>query len=53
MAHAPGGFFPIVNHGELAVVYCWLFLFMFFYGAGRLSVDALLWSRSASENSAI
>jgi len=50
-AHAPGGFFPIVNHGELAVVYSWLFLFMFFYGAGRFSVDGLLWGRSASENS--
>jgi putative oxidoreductase len=41
-AHFPGGFFPIVNHGELAVVYCWLFLFIFFYGPGRWSVDALI-----------
>jgi len=31
MAHASGGFFPIVNRGELAVVYCWVFLFIFFY----------------------
>jgi putative oxidoreductase len=41
-AHFPGGFLPIVNHGELAVVYCWLFLFIFFYGPGRWSVDALI-----------
>jgi putative oxidoreductase len=41
-AHFPGGFMPIVNHGELAVVYCWLFLFIFLYGPGRLSVDALI-----------
>jgi putative oxidoreductase len=40
-AHFPRGFAPIVNHGELAVVYCWLFLFIFFYGPGRWSVDAL------------
>ena len=52
-AHASGGFFPIVNHGELAVVYSWLFFFMFFYGAGRLSVDGLLWGRSASDDSVV
>ena len=47
MAHAKGGFFPIVNHGEAAVLYCWLFLFIFFHGPGRWSIDAL-WSRPAS-----
>ena len=47
MAHASGGFFPIVNRGELAVVYCWLFFFMFFYGPGRLSLDAIIWDGSA------
>ena len=47
-AHAPGGFFPIINHGELAVVYCWLFLFMFFYGGGSLSLDSLIFRRGAT-----
>lgn len=42
MAHASGGFFPIVNRGELAVIYTWVFLFMFFYGPGRWSVDAMM-----------
>jgi putative oxidoreductase len=42
MAHASGGFFPIVNRGESAVIYCWVFLFMFFHGPGRISVDALI-----------
>src|SRR5436853_135547 len=42
MAHAPGGFFPIQNHGELAVFYCWFFFFTIFYGAGRWSIDALM-----------
>jgi len=50
-AHASGGFFPIVNHGELAVAYCWLFFFMFFYGAGRLSVDAIFSRRAVPDNS--
>ncbi len=35
-------FFPIVNKGELAVFYCWVFFFMVFYGAGRWSLDAML-----------
>lgn len=47
MAHASGGFFPIVNRGELAVVYCFVFLFIFFYGPGRWSLDALLFRNRA------
>ena len=39
-------FFAILNHGELAALYCWLFLFIFCYGAGRLSIDALLKRKS-------
>jgi putative oxidoreductase len=35
-------FFPIINKGELAVMYCWIFLFMIFYGAGLWSIDALI-----------
>src|SRR5262249_57996728 len=42
MAHASGGFWPIVNKGELAVVYCFVFLFMSAHGSGEFSVDALL-----------
>ena len=34
-------FFPILNQGELALIYCWLFLFIFCYGAGRWSLDAV------------
>jgi len=41
MAHAPRGFWPIVNKGELAVVYCFVFLYIASRGSGRLSVDAL------------
>jgi putative oxidoreductase len=47
MVHASGGFFPIVNRGELAVIYAWVFLFMCFYGAGRWSVDAMMQRGSA------
>ena len=40
MAHAPQGFWPIVNKGELAVVYAFLFLFISAYGGGPYSLDA-------------
>ena len=48
MVHAKGGFFPIVNHGELAVAFCWFFLFVLFHGPGRWSLDALLFKRPSS-----
>jgi putative oxidoreductase len=41
MAHAPHSPIPIVNHGELAVVYCFLFLYMAARGSGPLSVDSM------------
>ena len=39
--HAPGGFWPIANKGELAVLYCFMFLFIASKGSGALSLDAL------------
>ncbi len=42
MAHASGGLMPIVNKGEMAVVYCFVFLYVFFRGAGPLSVDGMI-----------
>jgi putative oxidoreductase len=48
MVHAKGGFFPIVNHGESAVFYCFAFLFIFFYGSGWLSLDAMLFKKGSA-----
>lgn len=48
MVHAPRGFFPIANHGELSVLYWWVFLFVFFYGPGRWSIDALIKGKSST-----
>ena len=42
MVHSKMHFFPIINKGELAVVYCWFFLFVLFYGPGRWSIDGLM-----------
>lgn len=41
-AHASGGFLPLVNKGELAVLYCFVFLFLAVAGGGAWSVDNLL-----------
>ena len=40
MAHAPQGFFPINNMGELAIMYCFVFLYLAAAGAGPWSLDA-------------
>lgn len=42
MAHAPGGFWPLQNKGELAVLYCFVFLFFSAAGGGEWSLDRLL-----------
>jgi putative oxidoreductase len=47
MAHAPKGFWPIVNGGENAVLYCFIFLFITAYGPGVYSLDGAL--RRAAE----
>jgi putative oxidoreductase len=39
--HAPKGFWPILNGGELAVVYCFVFLYLAIAGPGPISIDRL------------
>jgi len=45
MVHAPGGFWPIVNHGEPAALYCFVFLYIASRGSGPYGVGALLGAR--------
>lgn len=40
MAHAPGNFYPILNMGELAIMFCFVFLWLASAGAGPFSMDA-------------
>lgn len=40
IAHAPQSFFPILNHGEAAVLYCFVFLYLAFAGGGPWCIDA-------------
>ena len=45
--HFPHGFIPLLNRGELAVVYCFVFLYLCVAGAGPLSLDSLVWKKSS------
>lgn len=42
MAHAPQGFWPILNGGELAALYCFVFLYFSARGGGRYSLDGMI-----------
>jgi putative oxidoreductase len=41
MAHAPQDFFPLLNKGELAALYCFVFLYLAVAGGGAWSLDEL------------
>lgn len=42
LAHGSQGFFPILNGGELAALYCFVFLYIFFAGPGAWSLDGII-----------
>lgn len=39
MAHAPSSFFPALNGGDAAILFCFVFLYMFLSGPGAFSLD--------------
>ncbi len=47
MAHAPQGFWPIQNGGELAIIYSWFSLYLAANGPGAFALDSLVPSRVA------
>jgi putative oxidoreductase len=50
-AHAPQGFWPILNHGELPLTFGFIFLFFAAHGAGPVSLDARLFGGGRSRDS--
>jgi putative oxidoreductase len=46
MAHAPSSFYPIVNQGELAIMFCFAFLYLSAAGGGPWSADAIVRKKS-------
>ena len=47
MAHAPQSIFPVVNGGDGAILFCFVFLYLVFAGPGAWSVDGGRAARSA------
>jgi putative oxidoreductase len=42
MAHAPKSFWPAINQGEGAILFCFIFLYLAFAGGGAWSIDAAM-----------
>ena len=49
MAHAPQSFWPVLNQGDAAILYCFIFFYLVFAGPGPWSLDALFRSRRNSD----
>jgi putative oxidoreductase len=49
LGHASGGFWPVVNRGELPALYSFVFLYLSARGAGRYSLDAAIARRRGTE----
>lgn len=49
MAHAPRSFFPVLNGGDAAILYCFIFLYLVFAGGGAWSVDSAKRNGSAAK----
>lgn len=49
MSHVPRGFWPIMNGGERAVLFCFIFLFLWAAGGGDFSLDGWRKKRSAEQ----
>lgn len=50
LAHSFDAFWPILNGGELAALYCFVFLFLSAYGGGQFSLDGWLAGRKTTRN---
>jgi putative oxidoreductase len=48
MAHAPRSFFPVLNGGDPAILFCFIFLLFVCAGSGSLSIDTLMQKRRAA-----
>ncbi|MGH7055897.1 MAG: DoxX family protein [Stellaceae bacterium] len=48
LAHLPHSPFPLVNHGERAIMFCFFFFYLFVAGGGEYSLDRLIWPQRAA-----
>jgi putative oxidoreductase len=42
VAHAPQSPYPAVNHGDAAILFCFIFLYLVFAGPGRFALDGVI-----------
>jgi putative oxidoreductase len=49
MAHAPQGFWPSLNQGELAIMFCFVFLYLVFAGPGAWALDNAIGKREVAQ----
>jgi putative oxidoreductase len=47
VVHAPGSFFPAINGGDAAILFCFVFLYLFAAGPGAWSIDEMRAGKSA------
>jgi putative oxidoreductase len=52
MSHAPKGFYPILNGGEAAILFCFVFLYIAAAGAGAFSLDSVWQARRSGARTA-
>jgi putative oxidoreductase len=52
LSHAPASFFPILNRGDGAILFCFIFLYIAFAGGGPWSLDAWLNTRRSDSEHA-
>jgi putative oxidoreductase len=45
MSHAPANFFPILNRGDAAILYCFIFFYLAFAGGGAWSLDRMFFGK--------
>jgi putative oxidoreductase len=46
MGHAPNSMYPILNRGDAAILYCFIFLYLAFRGGGEWSLDRMVRGKS-------
>jgi putative oxidoreductase len=51
LAHAPRNFFPVLNGGDAAILFCFTFLFFALAGSGPFSVDSFMQRRRTTKAS--
>ena len=49
ISHFPRGFWPVLNQGERAILFCFIFLFLAAAGPGRLALDNLLFRKRTQD----